>query len=175
MDLFLFFLGGNQVGDEDLQEAYQKIILSDAIVMSRSDVCSKLKHIKNINKSRDHIINNLVTDGLLVKANWFVSKKANGTVELLPGFLKTLPMKNPQDQLDFARTLAKYKVHYNDYEESFKKNKADDFPRILTAADVKHKTWLFSNVLVDFIGKNDLLNERVTLNPLAVIQENNST
>ncbi|CAF0973081.1 unnamed protein product [Adineta ricciae] len=164
----------NQVDDEDLQEAYQKIILSDTIVMSRSDVCSKLKHIRNINKSREHILTNLVTDGLLVKANWFASKKADGTVELLPGFLKTLPRKNPQDQLDFARTLAKYKMHYNDYEESFKKNKTDVFPRMLTAADVKHKTWLFSSVLVDFIGKNDFLNERVTLDPSAVMQENNT-
>ncbi|CAF1527429.1 unnamed protein product [Adineta ricciae] len=165
---------GNQVGDEDLQQAYHKIILSDAIVMSRSDVCSKLKHIKNINKSRDHVLTNLVTDGLLVKGNWFASKKVNGTIELLPGFLKTFPKNNPEDQADFARTLAKYKVHYKDYEESFKKNEADDFPRTLTAADVKHKTWLFSNVLVDFIGKNDFLNERVKLDPSAVIQENNT-
>ncbi|CAF1517353.1 unnamed protein product [Adineta ricciae] len=165
---------GGQVRDEDIQEAYQKIILNDAIVMSRSDVCSKLKHIKNINKSRDQIIANLVTDGLLIKGNWFASKKVNGNIELLPGFLKALPKNNPQDQLDFGRLLAKYKVHYKDYEESFKKNETDDFPRILTAADVKHKTWLFSNVLVDFIGKNGFLNERITLDPSAVIQEKNT-
>lgn len=175
--LFIIFLGDNQVVDEeeDLQEAYQKIILNDAIVMSRSDICSKLKHIKNIKKSRDKIISKLVTDELLIKNNWFATKKVNGSIDLLPGYLKAFPKNNPQDQLDFARVLAKYKIHYNDYEESFKKNKTDTFPRTLTAADVKHKTWLFSNVLIDFIGKNNFLNERIVLDPSAIIQENNST
>lgn len=173
--LLIIFLGDNQIIDEDLQEAYQKIILSDAIVMSRSDICSKLKHIKNINKARDNIISKLVADGLLIKGNWFATKRVNGNIDLLPGFLKAFPKNNSQDQLNFARLLTKYKIHYNDYEESFKKNKTDIFPRTLTAADVKHKTWLFSSMLIDYIGKNNLLNERILLDPSAVMQENNST
>ncbi|UJR11956.1 hypothetical protein I4U23_016134 [Adineta vaga] len=167
-------VGDNQIDDEDLQEAYQKIILNNAIIMSRSDICNKLKHIKNISKSRDNIISKLVTDELLIKGNWFASKKVNGSIDLLPGFLKAFPKNNSKDQLDFARLLAKYNVHYNDYEESFKKNKTDTFPRTLTAADVKHKTWLFSNMLSVYIQKNDFLNERIVLDLSAIIQENNT-
>lgn len=172
-ELFIIFLGDNQIVDEDLQEAYQKIILNDAIVMSQSDICNKLKHIKDISKSRDNIISKLVTDELLIKGNWFATKKVNGNINLVPGFLKAFPKNNPQDQLDFARLLAKYQIHYNDYEESFKKNKIDIFPRTLTATDVKHKTWLFSYVLADYIEKNNFLHERIVLDPSAVIQENN--
>jgi hypothetical protein len=138
--------------------------------MSRSDICNKLKHIKNISKSRDDIISKLVTDELLIKNNWFASKKVDGSIDLLPGFLKAFPKNNPQDQLRFAGLLAKY----NDYEESFKKHKTDTFPRTLTATDVKHKTWLFSNVLTDYIQKNDFLNQRIVLDPSAIVQENNS-
>ncbi|CAF2263338.1 unnamed protein product [Rotaria magnacalcarata] len=167
--------GDNQIVDEDLQEAYQKIILNDAIVMSRSDICKKLKHIKNISKSRDNIISKLVTDELLIKGNWFATKEANCNVNLRPGFLKAFPKNNPQNQLDFSRLLAKYKIHYNDYEESFKKNKIDTFPRTLTVADVKHKTWLFSYVLADYIEKNNFLHERIVLNPSAIIQKNNAS
>ncbi|CAF1534404.1 unnamed protein product [Adineta ricciae] len=167
-------LSDNQIIDEDLQEAYQKIILNDAVVMSRSDICNKLKHTKNISKLRDNIISQLVNDELLFKGDWFASKKVNGDIELVPGFLKAFPKTNLQNQLDFARLLAKYKIHYNDYEESFKKNKNDVFPRTLTVADVKHKTWLFSNVLSIYIQKNDFLNERIVLDPSAIIQENNT-
>ena len=121
--------------------------------MSRSDICSKLKHIKNISKSRDNIISKLVADELLIKGNWFASKKVDGSIDLLSGFIKAFPKNNSQDQLHFARLLAKYNVHYNEYEESFKKHKTDTFPRTLTATDVKHKTWLFSNELTDYIQK----------------------
>ncbi|CAF4062246.1 unnamed protein product, partial [Rotaria sordida] len=48
----------------------------------------------------------IVTDGLLIKGNWFAMKKVNGSIDLLPGFLKAFPKNNPQDQLDFARLLA---------------------------------------------------------------------
>ncbi|CAF1449530.1 unnamed protein product [Adineta ricciae] len=166
--------GANQIIDEDLNEAYQKIILNDTVVMSRSDICNKLKHIKNISKLRDNIISNLVADGLLIKGDWFGSKNVNGSIELLPGFLKAFPKNQAQGQVDFARLLAKYKVHYSDYEQSFKKNKTDTFPRTLTAADVKHKTWLFSNVFVDVIEKNGFLSERLVLDPSAIVQENNT-
>ncbi|CAF1225115.1 unnamed protein product [Rotaria sordida] len=164
----------SQITDKDLQEAYQKIILNDVIIMSQSDICNKLKHIKNISKSRDNIISKLVTDKLLIKGNWFASKKVNGNIDLLPGFLKAFPKNNLQDQLDFARLLAKYNVHFDQYEGSFKKNNIDTFPRTLIAADVKHKTWLYSNVLSDYIRKNDFLNERILLDPSAIAQENNS-
>ncbi|CAF1920528.1 unnamed protein product [Rotaria magnacalcarata] len=143
--------------------------------MSRSDICKKLKHIKNISKSRDNIISKLVTDELLIKGNWFATKEANCNINLRPGFLKAFPKNNPQNQLDFSRLLAKYKIHYNDYEESFKKNKIDTFPRTLTVADVKHKTWLFSYVLADYIEKNNFLHERIVLNPSAIIQKNNAS
>ncbi|CAF2864051.1 unnamed protein product [Rotaria sp. Silwood2] len=117
----------------------------------------------------------IVIDELLIKDNWFATKTGNCNMNLLPGFLKAFPKNNPQDQLDFARLLAKYKIHYNDYEESFKKNKIDTFPRTLTAADVKHKTWLFSYVLADYVEKNNFLHERIVLDPSAIIQENNTS
>ncbi|CAF1672952.1 unnamed protein product, partial [Adineta ricciae] len=119
--------------------------------------------------------NTAVTDKLLIKGDWFGSKKVNGNIELLSGYLKAFPKNEAHDQIDFARLLAKYNVHYSDYEQSFKKNKTDTFPRTLTAADVKHKTWLFSNVFVDFIEKNSFLSERIVLDPSAIAQENNST
>ncbi|CAF1521887.1 unnamed protein product [Adineta steineri] len=142
--------------------------------MSQSDICNKLKHIKNITKLRNNIISQLVTDELLIKGNWFATKKVTGSISLLPGFLKAFPKNDTQHQLHFARLLAKYNIHYDDYEESFKKNNTDNFPRILTAADVKHKTWLYSTVLADYIEENNFLNERITLNSSSIIQENNT-
>ncbi|CAF3133389.1 unnamed protein product [Rotaria sp. Silwood2] len=115
------------------------------------------------------------TESNTIIGNWFATKNVNCNNNLLPGFLKAFPKNNPQDQLDFARLLAKYKIHYNDYEESFKKNKIDTFPRTLTAADVKHKTWLFSYVLADYVEKNNFLHERIVLDPSAIIQENNTS
>ncbi|CAF1344887.1 unnamed protein product [Rotaria sordida] len=82
-------------------------------------------------------------------------------------YLKTSPatIHGNTGMLDYLQSIG---VDIDTYEHT------DTFPRTLTAADVKHKTWLFSNVLIDFIGKNNFLNERIVLDPSAIIQENNT-
>lgn len=145
-------------------------MLTNSVVMSKSDICSKLKHVSNISTLRDEIISTLVKDELLIEGNWFASKRANGNISLMFGYLKTFPKNDMQDQQDFARLLTKYKIHYDEYEQSFKKNSSDSFPRILNASDIPHnKKWLFSTELVEVIDKNQFLRERISLHPSAIL------
>lgn len=142
--------------------------------MSKSDICVKLKHVIKTSKSRENIISTLLNDKLLIKGNWFAIKKVNGDVNLMPGYLKAFPKDSVQDQQDFARLLTKYGIHFNEFEQSFKKKKTDMFPRTLTATDIKRNKWLFSTELVDVIQKHNFLQKRVVLDPLAVIEQTNS-
>lgn len=142
--------------------------------MSKSEICIKLKHVAKISKLRDNIISTLVNDKLLIEGNWFATKRANGNVSLMSGYLKTFPKDDIQDQQDFARSLTKYGIHYHEFEQSFKRKKNDSFPRILDAYDVKfNNKWLFSTELANTIEKNSFLRERISIDPSAIIQESN--
>lgn len=149
-------------------------MLTNSVVMSRSDICTKLKHVSKISTLRDDIISTLVKEHLLIEGNWFASKRANGNISLMPGYLKTFPKNDIQDQQNFARLLTKYQIHYDEYEQSFKRNNNDSFPRTLDASDIKqNKKWLFSTELTDVIEKNNFLRERILLDPSAIIQGTN--
>lgn len=70
----------------------------------------------------------------------------------------------------FARLLTKYKIHYDDFEQSFKKNHTDLFSRIFTLSDIKYNhTWCFAIKLFHVIDSNRFLRERITLESSAFI------
>ena len=175
MYYFVFHTDVQQdVNDEQLAEVCEKLILHKSMVMSKTEICGKLKHITDISKSRDNIISALVKEGLLIEGNWFAVKGVNGNVRLKPGYLKAFPKDTAKDQQEFARLLAKYGIHFHDFEQSFKKEKNDLFPRTITASDIKYNdSWLFSTELFDVIEKNTFLRERVVLDPSAYIRESN--
>jgi len=106
--------------------------------MSKSEICIKLKHVTEISKIRDNIISTLVDDKLLLEGNWFAVKRTNGNITLMPGYLKAFPKDDTQGVDDFSRCLAKYGIHYFDFQQSFKKKKSDPFPRTLTISDIKY-------------------------------------
>lgn len=137
--------------------------------MSKSEICIKLKHVINKSKLRENIISTLLVDKLIIKGNFFTIRRADGDINTMPGYLKAFPTNNLQDQKEFARLLAKYSIHFDEYEESFKMRKTDVFPRTLTLSDIKHSSWLFSFELADIIKKNKFLQERILLDPSAVI------
>ena len=170
---FVFYIAEQQnINDENLLKVYKKLILSKSIVMSKSDICNKLKHVTQISKLRDGIITNLVNEGLLIAGNWFAVKRVNGTRSLMPGYLKAFPKDAIEDQQEFARLLTKYGIHYHDFEQSFKKKNNDSFPRTLAASDVKYNdSWLFSAELADIIEKHRFLRERIVLDRSALILE----
>jgi hypothetical protein len=162
------------LNDINLVAVYEKLILSNTIVMSKSDICVKLKHVIKVSKLRDKIISTLVDDKLLIEGNWFAVKRANGNISFMPGYLKAFPKDDIQDQQDFVRSLTKYGIHYHDFEQSLKKKKTDLYPRTLTASDIKYNNkWLFSMELADIIEKNSFLHERIILDPSVVIRETN--
>jgi hypothetical protein len=81
-------------------------------------ICRELKC-----RVTDKILSTLVNDKLLIEGNWFAVKRADGSISLMPGYLKTFPTNDIQDQQDFARLLTKYGIHYHDFEQSFKTKK----------------------------------------------------
>ncbi|CAF2060486.1 unnamed protein product [Rotaria magnacalcarata] len=158
------------INERDRTEIYAKLILSNSIVMSKSEICIKLKHVSKISTIRNKIISDLTNDKLLIEGNWFVVKKVNGGIGLMKGYLKAFPKTNAPAQSEFANLLSKYNIHLDGFEKSFKKKKTDKFPRILTDSDIKHNSYLYSSELADIIQNNDFLCERVVLDPSAVIQ-----
>ena len=166
---FLFAATSNEKTDDQiLSKIYHKLILSNAVVMSKVDICLKLKHIPASTSIRDQAIENLVNDKLLVIGNWFSFKNTKGIINL-SGYLKGYPEDDSKSQLEFASMLAKYAIDFIDYEQSFKKNEADDFPRTLTASDIKPSKWLYSQILMDTVLSNSFLKERLVIGPSAVI------
>lgn len=162
------------VNETNMTEIYEKLILSNSIVMSKSEICIKLKHTTKISKLRDNIISTLVNDKLLIEGKWFAIKRANGNISLMPGYLKTFPKDDIRNQQDFSRLLTKYGIHYHDFEQSFKRKKTDSFPRTLDVSDIKYNSkWLFSVELADIIMNNSFLRERISVDPSAIIQETN--
>ena len=69
--------------------------------MSKSGICNKVKHIKNISKIRDRVVSDLIADGLLIEGSWFASKRANGSTSLQFGYLKGFPKDDLEDQGNF--------------------------------------------------------------------------
>ncbi|CAF4271867.1 unnamed protein product [Rotaria magnacalcarata] len=159
------------INERDRTEIYAKLILSNSIVMSKSEICIKLKHVSKISTIRNKIISDLTNNKLLIEGNWFVMKKVNGGIGLMKGYLKAFPKTNAPAQSEFANLLSKYNIHLDDFEKSFKKKKTDKFPRILTDSDIKHNSYLYSSELADIIQNNDFLCERVVLDPSVVIQQ----
>ncbi|CAF1590234.1 unnamed protein product [Rotaria magnacalcarata] len=149
------------INERDLTEIYAKLILSNSIVMSKSEISIKLKHVSKISTIRNKIISDLTNDKLLIEGNWFVMKKVNGGIGLMKSYLKAFPKTNAPAQSEFANLLSKYNIHLDDFEKSFKKKKTDKFPRILTDSDIKHNAYLYSSELADIIQNNDFLCERV--------------
>ncbi|CAF5187075.1 unnamed protein product, partial [Rotaria magnacalcarata] len=158
------------INERDLTEIYAKLILSNSIVMSKSEICIKLKHVSKISKIRNKIISDLTNDKLLIEGNWFAIKKVNGGIGLMKDYLKAFPKTNAPAQSEFANLLSNYN-NFDDFEKSFKKKKTDKFPRILTDSDIKHNSYLYSSELVDIIQNNDFLCEPVVLDPSVVIQQ----
>lgn len=168
-----FKLASTDISQEKLSRIYHKLILSDAIVMSKSDICVKLKHICNSAKVQDKVITDLVNDRLLVMGKWFSLKNINGIVDYA-GYLKGFPGNDTQAQIEFATVLAKYAIDYVDFEKSFKKNKVDDFPRKIDVTDIKKSKWLFSQALRETILANNFLKQRLVIDSSAFIQSSNS-
>ncbi|CAF1480268.1 unnamed protein product, partial [Adineta steineri] len=132
--------------DKILSQIYKKLILSDAIVMSKSDVYAKLKHVPTSPRIREQAINNLVKDKLLVVGDWFSSKNTKGII-YSTGYLKGYPENDAQNQIQFANTLAKYAIDFFDFEQSFRKDEVVGIPRTLGASDIKQSKWLYSQAL----------------------------
>lgn len=156
---------------KDRSEIYRKLILSDSVVLSRSTISIKLKHMAKMAKLRDEAVANLVADQLLVKGNWFASGSVKGKITLEIGYLKGHPGNNAEAKSRFAELLASYGIDYSDFERSFTKSKTGNTPRILDMTDIKQTSWLYSSRLADIIQNNDFLRKRVKLDPMAVRQE----
>ena len=135
--------------------------------MSKTDIILKLKHIPVSTKLRQQAINDLVNDKLLILGDWFCSNNIKRIVKF-PGYLKGFPENDAQGHVKFAGTLAKYSIDFIDYEQSFKKNKFDVFPRTLQAFDIRHKKWLYSQSLMETIASNEFLKARLLVDPSVV-------
>ena len=146
-------------------QIYSKLILTDCIVLSKSDVAVTLKHMTKMAKLRDQA----VADQLLVKGDWFASKSVKGNITLQTGYLKAHPGNSTQARSDFANLLASYAVNFDDFERSFAKDKIGIIPRTLGMTDITRTSWLYSKQLEDAISKNDFLCKRVNLDPSTVM------
>jgi hypothetical protein len=172
--LFFFESASTKINDEKiLSQIHKKLILSDSIVMSKTDLCVRLKHVSASTQIRDRAFNNLVNDKLLVIGDWFSSKSIKGIVNFT-GYLKGFPENDFQSQMEFAGKLAKYGLDYIDFEKSFRKDKVGALPRTLDTSDIKQSKWLYSQALMDKILSNNFLKERLVIDPSAVIHSSNS-
>ena len=156
-----------------MREIGKKLVLTNTVVFSSSDISTKLKHISDISTNRDQIVSKLIGDKLLIPGEWFGTTKANGDVTLMVSYLKAYPNNGVTEQKDFADLLASYNIDYEKYEESFKKQKNENFPRVLTISDIKNKSWLYSNVLEKVIQDNTFLFRRIKLDPSTVVKQSN--
>lgn len=141
--------------------------------MSRTDICKKLKHISTSTRVRDQAIQRLVEDKLLVVGDWFSIKNIKGITNM-SGYLKGYPGNDLQDQMAFGSMLAKYSIDFIDFEQSFKKDEFDVFPRTVDASDIKQSKWLYSKLLMDTINSNNFLKEKLRLEPSAVLHSSSS-
>ncbi|CAF4574724.1 unnamed protein product [Rotaria socialis] len=161
------FSSTKKTDDKILSQIYNKLILSDSIVMSKTDICIRLKHVSTSTRIRDQAINDLVNDKLLVIGDWFSIKNIKGVVNFT-GYLKGFPENNVRSQMEFASTLAKYSIDFIEFENSFRKDKVV-LPRTLDASDIKQSKWLYSQALMDTVLCNNFLKERVIIDPSAVL------
>jgi hypothetical protein len=53
--VFFYIVDQQDVNDTNLAEVYEKLILNNSIVMSKSEICIKLKHVTKISTLRDKI------------------------------------------------------------------------------------------------------------------------
>ncbi|CAF1352670.1 unnamed protein product, partial [Rotaria sordida] len=71
---------------------------------------------------------------------WFATKNLKGIVSLTNGYLNGRPENGTQQQKHFASALAKYGIDFTDFDQSFKKEKAESLPRTLDVSDIKQSS-----------------------------------
>ncbi|CAF1431870.1 unnamed protein product [Rotaria sordida] len=167
------YLSTEKDDDQIFSQIYRKLILSDSIVMSKADICVRLKHMSISKQIRNQAINNLVNDKLLVTGDWFSLKNIKSIVNFT-GYLKGFPKNDVLSQMEFAGKLAKYAIDFIDFEQSFRKDKVGALPRTLDTSDIKQSKWLYSQTLMDTILSYNFLKERLVIDPSAVIYSSNN-
>jgi len=140
--------------------------------MSKTEICSKLKHMSVSKKIREQAITDLVNDNALIIGDWFSLKSIKGVTNFT-GYLKGYPTDDLDSQIKFANMLAKYCIDFIDFDESFKLDKTSTLPRTLSITDIKQSTWLYSQHLMDTVLSNTFLKQRLQIDSSAVVHISN--